>query len=204
MFAPAAFQDFRPGGLIYICIFCFVLTVHLSNMFSLFFQIWYEETKHIYLFQKYYIGRVKWKRNFGRKMCRFRSSCTCAKYHLGHCSSFIHSVVSNDSVSGQWGPDQTARMRRLIWAFAVRMCPKTRFRLVSPMCNKNIKYVCYHLLIFITFIFILMFFNNRSIIFISKDLCTLTQNYLSGMSTLSTEITLSQSFCLPSEKRSLL
>ena len=26
------------------------------------------------------------------------------------------------------GPDQTARMRRLIWAFAVRICPKTRFR----------------------------------------------------------------------------
>ena len=26
--------------------------------------------------------------------------------------------------------DQTARMRRLIWAFAVRICPKTRFRMV--------------------------------------------------------------------------
>ena len=26
------------------------------------------------------------------------------------------------------GPDQTARMRRLIWAFAVRKCPKARFR----------------------------------------------------------------------------
>ena len=35
------------------------------------------------------------------KMCRFRSSCTCSKYHPGFCSPFIYSVVSNDSVSGQ-------------------------------------------------------------------------------------------------------
>ena len=30
------------------------------------------------------------------------------------------------------GPDQTARMRRLIWAFAVRICPKKRFRIAWP------------------------------------------------------------------------
>ena len=30
------------------------------------------------------------------------------------------------------GPDQTARMRRLIWAFAVCICPKTRFRMARP------------------------------------------------------------------------
>ena len=35
-----------------------------------------------------------------QKMCRFRSSCICPKYHPGLCSPFIHSVVSNDSVSG--------------------------------------------------------------------------------------------------------
>ena len=29
------------------------------------------------------------------------------------------------------GPDQTARMRRLNWALAVRLCPKTRFCLHS-------------------------------------------------------------------------
>ena len=28
------------------------------------------------------------------------------------------------------GPDQSARMRRLIWAFAIRIFPKTRFRMV--------------------------------------------------------------------------
>ena len=33
------------------------------------------------------------------KMCRLKSSC--AKYHPGLCSPFIHFVVSNDSVSGQ-------------------------------------------------------------------------------------------------------
>ena len=38
------------------------------------------------------------------KICRFRSSWACSKYHPGLCSSFIHSVVSNDSVSWQWMP----------------------------------------------------------------------------------------------------
>ena len=31
------------------------------------------------------------------------------------------------------GPDQTARMRSLIWAFAVRICPKTRFRMAQTI-----------------------------------------------------------------------
>ena len=30
------------------------------------------------------------------------------------------------------GPDQTARMRRLIWAFAVRICLKTCLRMTRP------------------------------------------------------------------------
>ena len=34
-------------------------------------------------------------------MRRFRSSCTCTNHHPGLCSPFIHSVVSNNSVSGQ-------------------------------------------------------------------------------------------------------
>ena len=38
------------------------------------------------------------------KMRRFRSSCSCAKCHLGLYSPFVHSVVSSDYVSGQWGP----------------------------------------------------------------------------------------------------
>ena len=35
-------------------------------------------------------------------------------------------------LSDSEGPDQTARMRRLIWAFAVRIYPKTRFRTARP------------------------------------------------------------------------
>ena len=35
------------------------------------------------------------------------------------------------------GPDQTAWMRRLIWAFAVRIFPKTRFRMAWPtLCSE--------------------------------------------------------------------
>ena len=33
------------------------------------------------------------------KLCRFVSSCVCAKYHPGLSSPFKHSIVSNDSVS---------------------------------------------------------------------------------------------------------
>ena len=40
----------------------------------------------------------------GRLTHIFRSSCTCGKCHPGLCYLFIHSVVSNDSVSGQWMP----------------------------------------------------------------------------------------------------
>ena len=35
------------------------------------------------------------------------------------------------------GPDQTARMRSLIWAFAVRISPKTRFRMVK----RDLRYI---------------------------------------------------------------
>ena len=31
------------------------------------------------------------------------------------------------------GPDQIAHPRSLIWAFAIRICPKTRFRLARPL-----------------------------------------------------------------------
>ena len=40
------------------------------------------------------------------------------KVSSGHLVSFIHSVVSNDAVTEQW---------RLVWAFAVCICPKTVF-----------------------------------------------------------------------------
>ena len=62
--------------------------------------------------------------------CEVRLSCASAKYLSGVSSPSIHSVVSNDSVSGD--PDQTARNRRLILAVAVRVCLKKYFRMVRP------------------------------------------------------------------------
>ena len=87
----------------------------------------------------FYLEGLKWalsSENEPSNMRRFKSSWSCAKYHPGLCSPIIHSLVSNDSVSGQEGPDQTARMRRLIWAFVVRICLKTHFRMARPV------YVC--------------------------------------------------------------
>ena len=62
----------------------------------------------------------------------------CAKTHPGICFPLIHSVVSNDSVSGQQDPDQTAQMSRLIWAFAVRICQKTRFRMARHILIQSL------------------------------------------------------------------
>ena len=39
-----------------------------------------------------------------RKMRIFRPACACAKYPPGLCSPPILSVISNDSVGGQWRP----------------------------------------------------------------------------------------------------
>ena len=36
------------------------------------------------------------------KLRRFRLFCVCAKFHSDLCFPFLHSVVSNDSVFGQW------------------------------------------------------------------------------------------------------
>ena len=68
------------------------------------------------------LSSVKRKSAFGNaQMRKFRLSCSCAGYHPGLCSPFLHSVVSNDSVGGEWRLCQTVRMCRLIWVFAV--CP---------------------------------------------------------------------------------
>ena len=53
------------------------------------------------------------------------SSHACAKYHPDICIlQYPMSIVADSEC-----PDQTARMRRLIWDFAIRICPKTRFRM---------------------------------------------------------------------------
>ena len=136
------------------------------------------------------------------KMCRFRSSCTCAKYHTGHCSIatdkrgyphinifliswrkhmlwvlirsasprrfwcvpqhmfslrnkkdissfqmkkmpylllccsvFIHSEVSNDSVSRQWWHWSGCGCTGKIWAFAVHIFLETHFCMARPILS---------------------------------------------------------------------
>ena len=58
------------------------------------------------------------------------SPCAWASVITGLCSPLILSADSK-------GPDQTARMRRLIWAFAVRICPKARLHIVLYMFETN-------------------------------------------------------------------
>ena len=48
------------------------------------------------------------------------------------CSPLIHFNYPMILLADNEGPNQTARMRRLIWAFVVSLCPKTRFRMERP------------------------------------------------------------------------
>ena len=68
-----------------------------------------------------------------KKKPLFRSSCACAKYHSGLLSPYILYYPMILLVD-KGGPDQTAWMRRLIWAFAVPICLKTHFRMGRPIC----------------------------------------------------------------------
>ena len=75
------------------------------------------------------------KTNNCHRTC-FRSSCSCTRYHPGICSPFIHSVVSNGSVSGQ---SDCAHPYRLVWAFAVPICPKSRFASAAKVLLHDVK-----------------------------------------------------------------
>ena len=77
-----------------------------------------------------------------RKMRRFTSSCKCAKSHPGGYSQCKHCTVSNDSDADSEGSDQTARMCKLIWAFAIRICQTTRFRMARPN-HSQLTYLSY-------------------------------------------------------------
>ena len=46
-------------------------------------------------------------------------------------------LYPNDSLSDSEGPDQTARMRIMIWAFAVRICPNTFSHEATQMKPQN-------------------------------------------------------------------
>ena len=69
------------------------------------------------------------------KKC-LRSCAKCAySHHLAHAQSLIRAFALHWNIlqyqmilfSDNEGPDQAARMRRLIWAFADRICPQTLF-----------------------------------------------------------------------------
>ena len=78
---------------------------------------------------------------------KFRSSCACAKYHQSFCSSFIHSLVSNDSFSGQWSPWSDSANAQ---AYLCLRCPHLPTRIhVFGWCvpyynhrSLKLKYIC--------------------------------------------------------------
>ena len=63
--------------------------------------------------------------------------------HLAHAQSIMRAFALRSYIlqyprillADIEGPDQTVRMRRLSWAFAVRICLKTRFRIARPSYN---------------------------------------------------------------------
>ena len=87
------------------------------------------------------MGRVK------QKKC-LQTCAKCADSHQpGHEQSRIRPFSPHWSIlyypvillADREGPDQTARMRRLIWAFAVRICTKTRSKFRKLMVDRHIK-----------------------------------------------------------------
>ena len=75
-------------------------------------------------------------------MHRFRLIPRMRKVSSGHLLS-IDKFCGMSLLADSEGPDQTARMRRLIWAFAVRTCPKTCFRLAWPISQTKFRNTAY-------------------------------------------------------------
>ena len=81
------------------------------------------------------VGRniIIWARK--AKTC-LRACAKCAdSHHPAHAQGFELYILWYPMIllADREGPDQTARMRRLIWALAVRICPKTCFRNARPI-----------------------------------------------------------------------
>ena len=69
-----------------------------------------------------------------RKIHRFRFILRMRNVSPGQLLSIdTFSICPMILLADSGGPDQTARMRRLIWAFAVRICTKARFRMARPI-----------------------------------------------------------------------
>ena len=67
------------------------------------------------------------------KMRRFRSSCACEKYHPGLCSPIKHSVVYNDSISGQWRPWPECANAQADLDLRSPHTPKDTFYMAGPL-----------------------------------------------------------------------
>ena len=68
------------------------------------------------------------------KVCAFTQSSP-VQSHPGICSPLKHFCPMILFVDSE-GPDQTTRMRRLIWGFAVHIFLKARFCMAQPKCNQ--------------------------------------------------------------------
>ena len=98
------------------------------------------------------MGRVK------RKKC-LRTCAKCADSdHPSHAQSLIRAFALHWNILqhpmiqlvDSKGPYQTARMRRLIWAFTVRICTETYFRMARAYNNNSLLCKCIHFLLNVT------------------------------------------------------
>ena len=84
-----------------------------------------------------YVSFKIWIPLFGFRQAKIclRACAKCAESHPAHAQRLIRAFALHWSslwcpmilFADSEGPDQTARMRRLIWAFDVHICPKTCF-----------------------------------------------------------------------------
>ena len=82
---------------------------------------------------QYNKGRIKRKRAFEHAQNMRIHIILRMRMRMRRVSSRpLLSINTFCSVSGYEGPDQTARKRRLIWAFAYRKYPKPGFRMARP------------------------------------------------------------------------
>ena len=118
--------------LLYFILYVIADQIGLEKVFLLllFFQ---SKAVDIFLISPWkHMDCVKWKGAFERA----QKYPAPAQSHPGFCSPLKHSEVSNDFVSSD-GPYQSAGMHRLIWAFAVHICPDRFLHGVAHMLWYN-------------------------------------------------------------------
>ena len=79
-----------------------------------------------------------------RQTRSFISSCAFAKYHPGLCSPFIHSVVSNDSVSGQRRPGSDCAYAQSDLGLRCPQLPEDTFWHGTAQCDLSIYLSIYY------------------------------------------------------------